>query len=176
MVSATRLVSGCCLPPNPRQVWGARVMKASAAKESNSFPFRSARSRAWRGFESHRSNALTRTFASKTQRNYAPLSRESNISGGSPRAFAFRPTSSSTCCREGYSPAASSRSQRLNRAWILRFSSGAAELYAWAICGSRGIAMVGFAVRKRFVRERNRLTGVHHGYTAETKCCDPIEA
>src|SRR4029077_1632032 len=33
---------------------------ASTAKESRTFPSRSARSRAWRGFESGRSNALTR--------------------------------------------------------------------------------------------------------------------
>jgi hypothetical protein len=96
----------------------------------------------WRGFESGRSNALLTTSVSKTQRNYAPFSRESNISGVSPRAFALRPTSSSTCCNGGQSPAASSRSHRLNKAWILRLSSGAAELYIWAVWASIGIVMV----------------------------------
>ena len=83
--------------------------------------------KAWRGFEADRSKALTKTFVSKTQRNYAPFIMESSISGVSPRAFALLPTSSSTCWRDGYSPAASSRSQRLNKACIFRFSSGAAD-------------------------------------------------
>lgn len=42
-------------------------------KRKQHFPFRSAKSRARRGFESGRSNALTRTFVSNTQRNYAQL-------------------------------------------------------------------------------------------------------
>src|SRR6266699_52830 len=91
-------------------------ISASVAKESRILPSRRASSSAWRGFESGRSSALTNTFVSKTQRNYAPFSRESSSSGVSPRSFALRPTSSSTCCSDEYSPAASSRSQRLNRA------------------------------------------------------------
>jgi len=89
---------------------------------------------------------MTRTFVSRTQRNYAPFRRESRVSGVSPRSFALRPTSSSTCCSEGYSPAANSRSHRLNRACIFRFCSGAAESYARAVCGSSGIVMVGFGI------------------------------
>src|SRR5438034_5760799 len=54
----------------------------------------------WRGLESGRSKELTKTFVSKTQRNYAPFRRESSISGVSPRSFALRPTSSSTCCSD----------------------------------------------------------------------------
>ncbi len=46
----------------------------------------------WRGLESGRSKELTKTFVSKTQRNYAPFRRESSISGVSPRSFALRPT------------------------------------------------------------------------------------
>lgn len=119
---------------------------ARAANESRTFPLWSTRSRAWRGFEAGKSNALIKAFVSKTQRNYAPLRMESNISGVSPRNWAFRPTSSRTCCSGGYSPAASSRSQRLRRAWIFRFSSGAAELYIFAVCRSSGIVIVGFAM------------------------------
>lgn len=37
--------------------------------KQDTVPFRSARSSAWRGFESGRSNALTNTFVSNTQRN-----------------------------------------------------------------------------------------------------------
>src|SRR5207249_7697120 len=39
----------------------------------------------WRGLESGRSKELTKTFVSKTQRNYAPFRRESSISRVSPR-------------------------------------------------------------------------------------------
>ena len=42
---------------------------ASVARESRTFPAWSAKLRALRGFESGRSNALTRTLLSKTQRN-----------------------------------------------------------------------------------------------------------
>ena len=117
-------------------------------KETSTFPSRRALSSAWRGLESGRSKELTKTFVSKTQRNYAPFSRESSISGVSPRSFAFRPTSSSTCCSDGYSPAASSRSQRLSSACIFRFCSGAAESYARAVCGSSGIVIVVFAMAR----------------------------
>ncbi len=103
----------------------------------------------WRGLESGRSKELTKTFVSKTQRNYAPFRRESSISGVSPRSFALRPTSASTCCSDGYSPAASSRSQRLSSACIFRFCSGAAESYARAVCGSSGIVIVAFAQKSR---------------------------
>src|SRR6267143_4315989 len=53
---------------------------------------------------------------SNTQRNYAPFTSESNVSAVSPRAFAFRPTSSRISASDAYSPAASSRIDRLNKA------------------------------------------------------------
>src|SRR6266581_5186208 len=100
---------------------------------------------------SGRSKALTETFVSKTQRNYAPFRRESRISGVSPRSFALRPTSSRTGCKDGYSPAASSRSQRLSSACIFRFCSGAADSYARAVCGSSVIVIVAFAMALTFL-------------------------
>jgi hypothetical protein len=69
---------------------------------------------------------LTSTFVSNTHRNYAPFSKESNISGVSLRAFALRPTSSSTCSSGASSPDVNYRSQRLKTACIFRFSSGPA--------------------------------------------------
>src|SRR6478735_7848296 len=84
--------------------------------------------------------------SSARRRNYAPFSRDSSISGVSPRACALRPASSRICCRARCSPPASSRSQRPRRACILRFSSAGAELYACAVCGSSGIVMVGLTM------------------------------
>ncbi len=99
---------------------------------------------------------------SKTQRNYALFRRECSISGVSPRSFALRPTSSSTCCSDGYSPAASWRSQRLGSACIFRFCSGAAESYARAVCGSSGIVIVAFAVALTFLHSTaNILCPLH---------------
>jgi hypothetical protein len=131
---------------------------ARTAKEISTLPSRKALFSAWRGFESGRSKALTKTFVSNTQRNYAPFRRESSISGVSPRSFAFRPTSSSTCCNDRVSPAASSRSHRPSSACIFRFSSGAAESYARAVCGSSGIVIVAFAMALTFPHSTPKST------------------
>src|SRR5258707_4140560 len=83
---------------------------------------------------------------SNTQRNYAPFTSESNVSAVSPRAFAFLPTSSRTSASDAYSPIASSRIHRLNKASILRFSAGAADSYARAVSASSGIGIVTFCI------------------------------
>lgn len=89
---------------------------ASTETETSNVPSFRARSRARRGIESGKSRALISTFVSKAQRNYAPLSSEASISGVRPRDCAFRPASSSTCCRETESFPVSSRNHRLRRA------------------------------------------------------------
>ncbi len=80
-----------------------------------------------------------------------------------PPSLRLTPHLSSTCWRDGNPPAASSRSQRLKRAWIFRFSSGGAASYARAVSGSSGIVIVQFVM----------VVPSHHSTSKNPEGCIP---